>query len=157
IWVRHLKALGPMARAAGVTLVIKQHGGNTDTGRECARMLSEVADESVRMFYDGGNTWFYPNIDPIPDIASCAPYIRGIVIKDFRHIPQRTTCGPGFGEIDHYQLLAPVAHTGRKMPLACETIWEPYTARPDTPGKVDALARRTREYLEAVVAGLKAL
>jgi sugar phosphate isomerase/epimerase len=157
VWVRHLKELGPMARAAGITLVIKQHGGNTDTGRQCARLLADVGDEGVRMFYDGGNTWFYPNIDPVVDLPTCAPYIRGIVIKDFRHIPQRTICGPGFGEIDHYRLLAPVARTGMKMPLACETIWEPYAPRPDSPEQVDALARRTREYLEAVVAGLKAM
>ena len=157
IWIRHLKEIGPLARAAGVTVVIKQHGGNTATGRQCARIVAEVADEGVRMFYDGGNTWFYPNVDPIPDLPSCAQYIRGIVIKDYRSTPKRTTCGPGFGQIDHYQLLAPVAHTGLKMPMACETIWEPYTPRPDTPEKVDALARRTREYLEAVVAGLKAV
>jgi sugar phosphate isomerase/epimerase len=157
IWIRHLQEIGPLARAAGVTVVIKQHGGNTDTGRQCARIVAEVADQGVRMFYDGGNTWFYPNIDPIVDLPSCAQYIRGVVIKDYRAIPQRTTCGPGFGQIDHYQLLAPVARTGLKMPLACETIWEPYTPHPDTPEKVDALARRAREYLETVVAGLRAV
>jgi sugar phosphate isomerase/epimerase len=153
-WIRHLKEIGPLARAAGVTVVIKQHGGNTDTGRQRARIVQEVADEGVRMFYDGGNTWFYAKVDPIPDIASCAQYIRGVVIKDFRSIPQRTICGPGFGQIDHYELLAPVARTGLKMPMVCETIFEPYVPRPDTPEKVDALARRAREYLETVVAGL---
>jgi sugar phosphate isomerase/epimerase len=114
-----------------------------------------VDDEGVRMFYDAGNTWFYPHIDPIPDLPTCAQYIRGFAIKDFRAIPGRTTCGPGFGAIDHYQLLAPVLRTGLKMPLACETIWEPYVPHPDTPEKVDALARRAREYLESVIAGLR--
>jgi len=156
IWVRHLREIGPMARAAGLTVVIKQHGGNTDTGRQIARLVSEAGDEGIRMFYDAGNTWFYPNIDPVVDLPSCAQYIRGIIIKDFRHIPQRTTCGPGFGEIDHYRLLEPVARTGLKMPMLCETIWEPYVPHPDTPEKVDELARRAREYLESVVAGLKA-
>src|SRR5262249_44653719 len=41
VWIRHLKQIGPLARAAGVTLVIKQHGGNTDTGRQCARIVEE--------------------------------------------------------------------------------------------------------------------
>jgi sugar phosphate isomerase/epimerase len=154
VWIRHLKQIGPLARAAGVTVVIKQHGGNTDTGRQCARVVEEVGDEGVRMFYDGGNTWFYPNIDPVPDLASCAQHVRGVVIKDFRSIPARTTCGPGFGQIDHYQLLAPVVRTGRKMPLVCETIWEPYKPHPETPEGVDVVARRAREYLETVVAGL---
>jgi sugar phosphate isomerase/epimerase len=157
IWVRHLQAIGLLARAAGVTLAIKQHGGNTDTGRQCARILDEVGDAGVRMFYDAGNTWFYPHIDPVPDLPSCAHYIRGFAIKDFRSVPGRTTCGPGLGEIDHYRLLAPVLRTGLKMPLACETIFEPYVARPDTPEKIDALARRAREFLETVVAGLRAV
>jgi sugar phosphate isomerase/epimerase len=157
IWVRHLREIGPMARAAGLTVVIKQHGGNTDTGRECARILREVADDGIRMFYDAGNTWWYAGVDPIPDAASCAHYIHGFAIKDFRSFPQRTICGPGLGIIDHYQLLAPVARAPRKIVLACETIWAPYLPRTDVPPEtIDSLARRAREYLETVTAGLRA-
>ena len=36
----------------------------------------------------------------------------------------------GYGAINHYQLLAPVARTGRKIVLACETIFEAYVRRP---------------------------
>jgi sugar phosphate isomerase/epimerase len=155
LWVKHLREIGPAARAAGVTVQIKQHGGNTDTGRHCMRIVREVGDDGIGMFYDAGNTWWYANVDPIPDLAACAAHVRGFAIKDFRSVPKRTTCGPGFGEIDHYKLLAAVARTGLKMPLACETIWEPYVARPDSPEKIDAVARRVREFLESVVAGLR--
>jgi hypothetical protein len=58
--------------------------------------------------------------------------------------------------VDHYKLLAPVAQTGLKMPLAIETVWEPYTPHPAGPEGIDALARRAREYLDAVTAGLRA-
>jgi sugar phosphate isomerase/epimerase len=108
------------------------------------------------MFYDAGNTWFYPHVDPLPDLPSCARYVRGFAIKDFRSIPARTICGPGLGEIDHYRLLQPVLRTGLRMPLACETITAPYVPRPDTPEAIDSLARRSREFLEIVIAGLKA-
>jgi len=155
-WIRNLKVLGPLARAAGVTIVIKQHGGNTSTGEKCARIVSEVADEGVRMFYDAGNNWGYPNVDPIPDIQTCARHIRGFALKDFRAFPKRTICAPGFGEIDHYKLLLPVARTGLKMPLAFETISEPYVARPAAPEAIDALAKRAREYMESVTAGVRA-
>src|SRR6185437_9658857 len=32
LWVERFKALGPLARDHGVTIVVKQHGGETGTG-----------------------------------------------------------------------------------------------------------------------------
>jgi hypothetical protein len=55
------------------------------------------------------------------------------------------------GEVDHDKLLAPVRRMGLDMPLACENIFEPMVPRPADPDKVDALARRAREFLEKVV------
>jgi sugar phosphate isomerase/epimerase len=155
-WIRHLKEIGPAARAAGVTVVIKQHGGTTGTGQDCGRIVSEVADEGIKMFYDAGNTHWYVNADSIPDIQTCWQHVRGFAIKDYRATPKRITCGPGLGEVDHYKLLLPVARTGLKMPLACENISAPYLPRPSTPEQIDELARRSREYLEIVTRGLRA-
>jgi hypothetical protein len=45
--------------------------------------------------------------------------------------------------------------TGLDMPLACENIFEPLVPRPATAEGVDALARRAREYMETVIAGLR--
>jgi sugar phosphate isomerase/epimerase len=155
-WIRNLKTLGPIARAEGVTLVIKQHGGNTATGADCARIVEEVADEGVKMFYDAGNVLDYNNDDPIPDIRLSARHVRGFCIKDHRNTPKDEDCAIGYGEIDHYKLLAPVLNTGLTMPLACENIALPLLPRPTTPEGVDDLARRSREYLEALLAGLSA-
>lgn len=156
IWVRNLKTLGPIARAAGVTIAIKQHGGTTATGEMAASIVKEVADQGIWMFYDAGNTMWYNGSDPIPDMRLSAPYVRGFAIKDCRLTPKRAPCGPGYGEIDHYKLLQPVARTGLKMPLAFETIFAPYVPRPTTPEGVDVVARQVREYMETVVAGLRA-
>ena len=68
--------------------------------------------------------------------------------------PKDQDCGPGFGEIDHYRLLHPVAFTGRKMPLCCENIFAPLIPRPTKPEGVDGLARQVREFLEKVTAGV---
>jgi sugar phosphate isomerase/epimerase len=151
-----LKAIGPVARQAGVTVVIKQHGGNTATGADCAKIIREVGDEGVRMCYDAGNVLDYESHDPIADIATCVDDIRAFAIKDHRDWPKDEDCGPGFGEIDHYRLLQHVMHTGRTMPLACENIFEPLVRRPTTPEGVDALARRAREYVDSVIRGLQA-
>jgi sugar phosphate isomerase/epimerase len=154
-WITDLKQLGPIARQNGVTVVIKQHGGNTTTGRDCAKIIADVSDEGVRICYDAGNVVDLSDDDPIADLNACWRDIRAFAIKDHRNWPEDEDCGPGFGEIDHYRLFAPVAYTGLDMPMAFENIFEPLTPRPTTAEGVDDLARRAREYVESVVRGLQ--
>ncbi len=154
LWIERFKKLGPIARDNGVLLVVKQHGGSTGTGEACAEIIREVDDAGVRVNYDAGNVMDYLNVDPIPDIRKCADVVHSFCMKDHRNWPKDQDCGPGFGEIDHYRLLQPVAFTGRKMPLCCENIFAPVIPRPTKPNGVDNLARRVREFLETVVAGV---
>ncbi|HTM48304.1 MAG TPA: TIM barrel protein [Bryobacteraceae bacterium] len=154
--IRNLKAMAPRAQGAGVMVVIKQHGGNSATGAACARILKETAEAAIRICYDAGNVLDYENQDPIADIKTCWRDIRAFAIKDHRNWPKDQDCGPGFGEIDHYRLLEPVMRTGLTIPLACENIFEPLAPRPMRAEGVDALARRAREYLDAVLRGLTA-
>jgi sugar phosphate isomerase/epimerase len=155
VWVQRLKILGPIARDHGVLLVIKQHGGATGTGQACADIVRQVDDAGVAVNYDAGNVMDYLNLDPIADIQSCAGTLRSFCIKDHRNWPKDEDCGPGFGEIDHYRLLEPVAFTGQKMPLAYENIFEPLRPRPTTPEQIESLARRAREFVESVAKGLQ--
>lgn len=155
LWVERFKQLGPIAKDNNVTLVVKQHGGETGTGEACAAITKEVDHPNVRVNYDAGNVLDYLDKDPIPDIKACAGEVRSFCIKDHRNWPKDEDCGPGFGEIDHYKLLHPVAFTGLTMPLACENIFAPLVARPDKPEGVDTLAKRAREFLEVVIAGLQ--
>ena len=76
----------------------------------------------------------YLDVDPIPDIRTCADLVHSFCIKDHRNFPKDEDCGPGFGVIDHYRLLEPVAFTGRKMPLCCENISAPVIPAADRPG-----------------------
>ncbi len=155
VWVERFRELGPIARDNGVMIVIKQHGGNTGTGAVCAEIVREIADEGVKVNYDGGNVMDYLRVDPIADIRKCAGEVRSFCIKDHRLFPKDEDCGPGLGEIDHYRLLAPVAFTGLTMPLCCENISAPALPRPNDPAEVDFLARRAREFLELVIRGLE--
>jgi sugar phosphate isomerase/epimerase len=156
LWVERFKQLGPVARDHGVLLVVKQHGGETGTGEACAAIVREVNDAGVKVNYDAGNVMDYLDLDPIPDIRKCATEVRSFCIKDHRNFPKDEDCGPGFGEIDHYKLLHPVAFTGLTMPLCCENISAPLLPRPTVPEGVDALAKRAREFLEVVTRGLRA-
>lgn len=155
-WLERFKQLGPVYRDLNVLLVVKQHGGDTGTGAACAEIVREVNDANVWVNYDAGNVMDYLNVDPLPDIAKCADVVRSFCIKDHRNWPRDEDCGPGLGEIDHYRLLDAVARNGGQMPLCCENISTPLLPRPTSPEGVDALARRAREFLETVVAGLAA-
>ena len=155
LWVERFKALGPAARDHGVTIVVKQHGGETGTGRACAEIVHEVGDAGIMVNYDAGNVMDYLDVDPIPDIQACANVVRSFCIKDHRNFPKDEDCGPGFGAIDHYRLLQPVAFRGLDMPLCCENIAAPLIPAPAEPEGVDALARRAREFLEVVIQGLQ--
>ena len=154
--IQCLRQVAPAARSAGVTVLVKQHGGNTATGRDCSKIIADVADEGVKMCYDAGNVLDYENHDPIPDIQACWRDVRSFAIKDHRNTPKDEDCGPGLGEIDHYKLLLPVLRTGLDMPLVCENIFEPLLPRPAAAEATDALARRAREFLETVIRGLQA-
>ncbi len=155
IWIERLRLLGPIARDHGVMLVVKQHGGTTGTGEACAEIIREVNDPNVFVNYDAGNVMDYLDVDPIPDVRKCAAEIRSFCVKDHRNWPKDQDCGPGFGEIDHYRLFEPVAFSGLTMPLAYENISAPLVSPPTTPEGVDQLARRAREFLEAVISGLQ--
>ena len=158
LWVEQFKQLGPVARDHGVLIVIKQHGGLTASGVQTAEMIRDIGDEGIKANYDSGNVMDYLKLDAASvqaDFQKCAGEVRSFCIKDHRLTPKDEDCGPGFGEIDHYKLLQPVAFTGRSLPLCCENIFAPLVPRPTTPEGVDALARRAREFLEVVVQGLQ--
>jgi sugar phosphate isomerase/epimerase len=155
LWIDRFKKLGPIAQDNGVMLVVKQHGGSTGTGKACAEIVREIGDEGIKVNYDAGNVMDYLNVDPIPDIRDCADVVHSFCMKDHRNWPADQDCGPGFGEIDHYRLLHPVAFTGRKMPLCCENIFAPLVPRPDNPEGIDRLARQVREFLRTVVRGIQ--
>jgi sugar phosphate isomerase/epimerase len=156
LWVERFRQLGPIAREHGVTIVVKQHGGDTGTGAACADIIREIGDEGIKVNYDAGNVMDYLNVDPISDLRACADEVRSFCIKDHRNFPKDEDCGPGFGEIDHYKLLQLVAFTGRTMLLCCENISAPLLPPPSDPAGIDALARRAREFLEIVIRGLQA-
>jgi len=155
LWIERFRELGPFAADHGVLLVVKQHGGETGTGRACAEITREVNHPNIKVNYDAGNVMDYLNVDPIPDIRACADEVRSFCIKDHRNFPRDEDCGPGFGEIDHYRLLMPVLNTGLTMPLCCENIFAPLLGRPANAEGIDTLARRAREFLETVIAGLE--
>lgn len=156
LWVNRLRQVAPIAADHNVMLVLKQHGGETTgTGEALAGIINELDHPNILMSYDAGNVSWYLDVDPIPDIQISADLIRAFCIKDARIRPQKATCGPGYGEIDHYQLFSPVAFTGHTIHLAYENIYPPYIDSPSSAEEVDEWARHARLYLENVIKGVQ--
>jgi sugar phosphate isomerase/epimerase len=158
LWIERFKELATVCRDNDVTLVVKQHGGDTGTGAACAKITREVNHPNIKVSYDAGNVMDYleGKVNPLTDLEACAGEVRSFCIKDHRFFPRpHQDCGPGLGEIDHYRLLHTLAFTGRTIPLCCENIFAPRLPRPTQPAGVDALARRAREFLELVVQGIQ--
>jgi len=159
LWVERFKQLAPICRDNNVTLVVKQHGGETGTGAACARITREVNHSHIKVNYDAGNVMDYleGKINPLQDLRDCASEVRSFCIKDHRFFSPKDhmDCGPGFGEIDHYRLLSIVANTGLTISLSCENIFAPGVPRPAKPDGIDALARRAREFLEFVIQAIQ--
>lgn len=158
VWIERFKQLAPICRDNNVTLVVKQHGGETGTGAACARITREVNHPNIKVNYDAGNVMDYlqGKVNPLEDLRGCASEVRSFCIKDHRFFSEKDhmDCGPGFGEIDHYRMLNLVAFTGLTISLSCENIFAPGVPRPAKPDGIDALARRAKEYLELVVQAL---
>lgn len=156
LWVSRFQKLAPIAEDHGVTFLIKQHGGETTgTGKALARIINQLNHPNIQMSYDAGNVLWYQSVDPIQDINTCADLISGFCLKDCRTWPTKTTSAPGYGEIDHYRLFAPVAFTGKKITLTYENIYPSYTGRPSTAEEIDLMARQAKLYMENLLTGLQ--
>jgi len=156
LWISRFTELAPIAGDHNVTFLLKQHGGETTgTGEALSEIVQELNHPNIEMSYDAGNVMWYQSVDPVQDIKTCADLISGFCLKDCRNFPTKTTSGPGFGEIDHYQLFAPVAFTGKTITLTYENIYASYLGMPDTAEEIDSLARHSRLYMEHVIAGLQ--
>lgn len=155
LWVQRFRELAKVASDQNVVLVLRQGNGETGSGRACAELIGEVDHSHVRINYDAAMVMGGLNIDPVPDLKTCHGAVESFTITDHRNVPKRENCGPGLGEIDHYKLLGLVSHTGKVLPLCCENVVAPLLPAPKTPEEVDELARRARQYLELVTAGLQ--
>ena len=156
LWVERLKQIGRIAADNQVLVVITQQGGELGSGKACAEIVQEINQPHIMVNFDAANVLSLLNIDPIPDLKTCAPLVRSITMKDHRLTPKKEDCGPGLGEIDQYNLLGQVSHMGCDMPLCCETVSAPLLPPPTKAEEIDALARRARIFLELVVTGLQA-
>ena len=156
LWVERFKELAPIARDHGVMLVVKQHGGETGTGAACAEITREVNHTHVKVNYDAGNVMDYLERRPAPRHQDVRR--RGAQLLH-QGPPQLPRTGRGLRPRLRRDRPLQAAAPGRvHRPDDAAVLREhlrPAAAAPEKPEGVDALARRAREFLETVIAGLQ--
>ncbi len=135
------------AASKGVGLSIKPHGGQNATGPQCRKILEGVGHKNFRLWYDPGNIFYYSDgrLDPVEDSATVDGLVAGMSVKDFKP-PKEVLVTPGTGLVNFREVLARLRKGGfRSGPMIVECL-----ALGDTPAKITAEARKSREFLEAL-------
>jgi sugar phosphate isomerase/epimerase len=150
---RYYKAIAECcdeARVKQVRLSVKPHGGQNATGAQCRKLVERVGHPNFGVWYDPGNIFYYSEgkLDPVADCASVDGLVVGMSVKDFRP-PKEVMVTPGTGRVDFPKVLARLRAGGfTRGPLVVECVER------GSIQKTTAEARRAREFLEALVAGL---
>jgi sugar phosphate isomerase/epimerase len=140
----------PYAADKRVGLSIKPHGGQNATGPQCRAIIEKIGHTSFRLWYDPGNIFYYSDgqLDPVTDSATVDGLVSGMSVKDFLP-PKNVAVTPGNGRVDFAKVLARLRQGGfTRGPLVIECL------APGTAAEVTAAARKTKRYLEDIVAGL---
>ncbi|MGD7708250.1 sugar phosphate isomerase/epimerase family protein [Microlunatus sp. Y2014] len=149
-YVAELAGLADDAAAAGVTLTLKPHTGNTGTGPLLAGVIAEIDHPAVRAAYDPGNVSFYEGLDPVTDIEPVLGVVASLVAKDHRggrahaDFPR-----PGEGDVDFPQLFARLRSTGFDGVVVVERV---ATRAADLADEaIGALLVESRRYLQQLM------
>ncbi|MFP4192207.1 MAG: sugar phosphate isomerase/epimerase family protein [Candidatus Hydrogenedentota bacterium] len=133
-----------------VGLSVKPHGGLNATGAQCRDIVNNVGHENFRVWYDPGNIFYYSDgeLDPVDDAPDVDGLVAGMAVKDYVH-PQDVNVTPGDGQVDFEAVMNRLWEGGfTGGPLIVETL-----ASGTTEETIEE-ARKAREFLEELVAGL---
>ena len=155
-FVEKIKPVGQYALEQGVTILLKPHTGNTETGARCAETMAAIDCEAIRTCYDAGNVKFYEGVDPHEDIKNCLDSLAALCIKDHRGERANPVfpC-PGEGDVDHVRLLRSLKDLDGLCPLSVERFEGGRVKKEMSAELIDEIAQKAKEHLEWVVGELQ--
>lgn len=122
-WVAAMRRICGEAHAAGVTVLVKPHTGNTATAVECRQTLESVGSAALAVCYDAGNVRFYEGVDPAVDLPLIAGRVKALCLKDHRgprfHMDFPP---PGEGAVDHESVFRILAGADFSGPMMIERV-----------------------------------
>lgn len=120
-YVEAYQQVCPHAEQAGVTILLKPHGGNTATGPILKKTLDDIGSAACQACLDAGNVRFYEGIDPVADIEPVLPYAKAICLKDHSGVQGNANFPVmGDGGVDHPALFKKMKDGGFDGPMLIE-------------------------------------
>jgi sugar phosphate isomerase/epimerase len=137
------------AKAKGMGISVKPHGGLNATGPQCRKTVEFVGNKNFGIWYDPGNIFYYSDgkLNPVDDAPSVNGLVMGMCIKDFKpaqgNVPKAVDVTPGTGLVDFPAVLAKLKAGGFKSgALVVECL------EPGDQAHTLAEAKKTRLFLE---------
>jgi inosose dehydratase len=83
--VQHLRRLGDVAAASGITLALETHKGLTQNATAMLALMEDVDHPNVRLNFDTGNIAYYNRgADPCAELERVKQLVRNVHVKDNR-------------------------------------------------------------------------
>jgi L-ribulose-5-phosphate 3-epimerase len=143
----HLRGLGDLAAALGLTLALETHKGPTQNADAMLRLMDEVAHDHVRLNFDTGNIGYYNrDANPVAELERVKHFVRNVHIKDSRggfedwYFP---AVGDG-GAVDFRRIRETLDSVGFLGPYTIEVEGIQGEPEPGLQGRVDRVARSAR-------------
>ncbi len=107
----------------GITLMLKPHGGLSNTTHDTIESWKKVNHQNFKICYDAGNLLYYAGEDPMAHIREIAPIVGGMCIKDEIGGQQGDVMvTPGDGLVDFPAVFGALQDAGFAGPCAVECL-----------------------------------
>jgi sugar phosphate isomerase/epimerase len=129
----------------GITLMLKPHGGLSNTTQDTIESWKKVNHQNFKICYDAGNLLFYAGEDPMAHIREIAPIVAGMCIKDeVGGIKGDVMVTPGDGLVDFPAVFGALQDAGFAGPCVVECL------SGTSLDEINAQAKRARQFLGTV-------
>lgn len=148
-YLKLMKDAAAYSQDNGMKLVLKPHGGESSGAEEILNCLEKVNHPNFKIWFDAGNIIFYTGRDPVEQLKKIAKEVTGFCAKDCDKQKGSVWLEFGKGKVDFPAVFAELKKAGYNGPVMVECC-----ALGETQEMVTANAKKNREYLEKVFAGL---
>lgn len=133
----------------GITLMLKPHGGLSNTTQDTIDSWKQVNHQNFKICYDAGNLLYYVGEDPLAHVHEIAPIVAAMCIKDEIGGQQGDVMvTPGDGLVDFAAVFTALKDAGFAGPCVVECL------SGETLDEINHQAVRARHFLEDTFAAV---